>query len=330
MRGGGREAVFGRLGAMALPPFLFAPLCAILRAMPRRAPRYHLFLFLFLFSLAASACAPQTAVLWPTPGPTPYWSSGGGGQLVVPPPAATVADTVSIVGPGPTATVEVVPGNEGMTATLADFTGSVGSDPTGAKTQAFATLGLFVDPLGAYANAWWFADDGRADIYEALAVVLFTEGNTSFDVREAVMARYLWYCGGTGTHCSGAALINFLSYFQPWREPWIGRNFTNDKAAVYLEVAKDLVQGRAGLVTAVIPGADTYTADNEALNGGGSINWGLVKFHFANVHPTWDAYLRDKLRRLPNGPARLWVLTINEAARVCTSQFLCPDMTQSR
>ena len=39
---------------------------------------------------------------------------------------------------------------------------------------------------------------------------------------------------------------------------------------------------------------------------------------------------RDKLKRLPNGPARLWVLTINEAAKVCTSQFLCPDMTQSR
>ena len=86
----------------------------------------------------------------------------------------------------------------------------------------------------------------------------------------------------------------------------------------------------SGLLTAIIPGADTYVADNAALTLGGSINWGLTKFHFANVHPTWDSYLRDKLKRLPNGPARLWVLTINEASKVCTSQFLCPDMTQSR
>lgn len=292
----------------------------------------HRYLVLSLVAgLALAACAPDAAVLWPTPAPTPYWSSGGGGGgVAVAPPAATAADTVSIVLPGPTATVAVLPGNEGMTATLADFAGSVGSDPTGAKTQAFTTLGLFTDPHSTFGNAWWFADDGRADIYEALAVVLFTEGHTSFDVREAVMARYLWYCGGTGTTCSGAALINFLSYFQPWREPWIGRNFTNDKAAVYLEQARDLVHQRAGLLTAMIPGADTYVADNGALTTGGSINWGLTKFHFANVHPSWDAYLRDTLRRLPNGPSRLWVLTISDASRVCTTQFLCPNMTQSR
>ncbi len=277
-----------------------------------------------------AACAPGTAVVWPTQAPSYYASGGGGSGSNLLTPMATAADVVAIVLPGPTATVEVVPGDDGLTATLADFSGSTGDDPTGAKAQAFTTLGQFMDPHGTFGNAWWFADDGRADLYEALAVILFTEGNTSFDVREAVMARYLWYCGGTGTKCSGAALINFLSYFQPWREPWIGRNFTNDKAAVYLDQAKDLVQQRAGLLTAIIPGADTYVADREALKLGGSINWGLTKFHFANVHPTWDSYLRDKLRRLPNGPARLWVLTINDAAKVCTSQFLCPDMTQSR
>jgi len=295
--------------------------------MPRRSRRHSLFLILVLLSLAA--CAPESAVVWLTPAPTAYFSSGGGGSLSAP-PVATAADTVSIVAPGPTATVEVVPGNEGLTATLADFNGSVGNDPTGAKTQAFTTLGLFVDPHSTFGNAWWLADDGRADIYEVIAVVLFTEGNTSFDVREAVSARYLWYCGGAGTTCAGAPLINFLSYFQPWREPWVGRGFTNDKAAVYLDQARELVQQQPGLLTAMIPGADTYVADTNALTLGGSINWGMTKFHFANVHPTWDAYLRDKLHRLPNGPARLWVLTINEAGRVCTSQFLCPDMTQSR
>jgi hypothetical protein len=291
--------------------------------------RYRLFLCLLLVALAAAACAPDSAVVWPTPGPTPFFSSGGGGDLIAP-PVATAADSVSIVAPGPTATVEFVPGNEGMTATLADFSGSVGNDPTGAKTQAFTTLELFADPHNTFGNAWWFADDGRADIYEVIAVVLYTEGNTSFDVREAVSARYLWYCGGTTTNCAGAPLINFLSYFQPWREPWVSRGFTSDHASSYLDQARELVQQVPGLLTAMIPGADTYVADNDALNVGGSINWGMTDFHFANVHPTWDAYLRDKLHRLPNGPARLWVLTINEAARVCVSQFLCPDMTQSR
>ncbi|MCC7359457.1 MAG: hypothetical protein IT317_08275 [Anaerolineales bacterium] len=281
-------------------------------------------------ALALSACAPDEVVVWPTQAPT-YYSSGGGGSggnLVTPMP--TAADSVSIVPPAPTPTLEVLPGNEGLTATLADMAGAVGNDPTGAKAQAFATLGLFVDPHSTFGNAWWLSNDGRADIYEVLAVVLYTEGNTSFDVREAVMARYLWYCGGTGTTCAGAALINFLSYFQPWREPWVGRQFTNAKAAVYLDQARDLVQQRSGLLTTIIPGADSYVANTDALTLGGSINWGMVKFHFANVDPSWDSYLRDQLKRLPNGPARLWVLTINEAMRVCASQFICPDMTRAR
>jgi hypothetical protein len=229
-----------------------------------------------------------------------------------------------------TATGVPVPGDEGLRATLADFAGAVGSDPTGAKAQAYTTLQDFVSPSGLYRGAWWFRDDGRADVYEALAVIIFTEGSTSFDVRAAVAARYLWYCGGTETGCQGAALINFLSYFQPWREPWVARGFTNDKASAYEGLAEDLVHQETGLLTAMIPGADTYEHSNEALTVGGTIDWLRTPFHFANVHPSWDKYLRDNLRRLPNGPARLWVLTMSEAGRVCGSAFICPDMTEAR
>jgi sugar phosphate isomerase/epimerase len=64
--------------------------------------------------------------------------------------------------------------------------------------------------------------------------------------------------------------------------------------------------------------------------GAGSIDWPHTPFHFANVDPTWDAYLRERLRRLPNGPSRLWVLTVGEAGWVCQSQFVCEDMTRPR
>jgi hypothetical protein len=230
----------------------------------------------------------------------------------------------------PTMTPEPVPGDEGFRATLADFSASVGNDPTGAKAQAFGTLQAFVNARGAYGGAWWFQDDGRADVYEALAVILYTEGSTSFDVRAAVAARYLWYCGGTETNCQGAALINFLSYFQPWREPWMARGFTSDRASAYVDLAEDLVHQETGLLTAMIPGADAYAHSRDALTLGGPIDWGRTPFHFANVHPSWDRYLREKLRRLPNGPAGLWVLTMSEAGQACGSEFLCPDMTEAR
>jgi hypothetical protein len=231
----------------------------------------------------------------------------------------------------PTAAPTQPRADEGLQATLANYQEAVGaSDPQGAKYNAFQTLKDFVDPLGRYASAWWFRDDGQGDVYEAIAVILYTEGNTNWDVRTAVSARYLWYCGGAGTHCQGHELIDFLSYFQPWREPWMARGFTSDNAAKYEEYAHELVDQKPGLLTTLIPGADTYVHDAEGLSSASSINWQITPFHFANVDPTWDTYLRQRLRRSPNGAARLWVLTIAEAGRVCVSQFLCQDMTQPR
>ncbi len=284
-------------------------------------------------AIALSACAPAAPYVVGEVAPTSRASFGYGYSIEAPtaqPTAPAALDTVAVVIATPVPTPVPLPGNEGLSATLADATAAIGDDPTGAKYQAYSTLSRFVDPQGAYGGAWWFSDDGRADIYEVLAVVFFTEGNTSFDVREAVAARYLWYCGGSGTTCHGAALINWLSYFQPWREPWVSRGFTNAAAEKYEVLARDLVEQQPGLVSAMIPGADTYVHDRDGLSLAGPVDWNQTAFHFANVHPTWDSFLRDRLRRLPNGPARLWVLTMGEASRVCTSQFLCPDMTQAR
>jgi hypothetical protein len=218
----------------------------------------------------------------------------------------------------------------GLQATLTDYEASVGPDPSGSKYNAFQTLTDFVDPIGRYAGTWWLRDDGVGDIYEALAVILYTEGHTNWDVRTAVAARYLWFCGGAGTVCQGRELINFLSYFQPWREPWMSRGFTSDNAAQYEDFARELVNQQSGLLTTIIPGADTYVHSEDALSSVSSIDWFQTPFHFANVDPTWDAYLRRQLRRSPNGGARLWVLTMSEAGRVCGSQFICEDMTQPR
>ncbi len=222
------------------------------------------------------------------------------------------------------------PGDEGINATLKDFSGSVGSDPTGMKAAAFITLQNFADPKGIYAGAWWLADDGRATIKEVLAVILYTEGNTSWDVRTAVTARYLWYCAGQGSRCQGPALINFLSYFQAWREPWNAPGFLSDSAEVFQSLAQDTVDQRPGLLTAMIPGADTYVHSDDGLSIAGPINWINTQFHFANVDPTWDDYLHAQLRRPANGPARLWVLTMGEASQVCGSLFVCADMTLPR
>jgi hypothetical protein len=159
---------------------------------------------------------------------------------------------------------------------------------------------------------------------------LYTEGNTNWDVRTAVLARFLWYCGGQGSNCQGPALINFLSYFQPWREPWVAPGFTSDNAEQYRSLALDLITQRAGLLTAMIPGADAYVHQTDGLSLAGPIDWSHTSFHFANVDPTWDTFLRTQLHRLPNGPNRLWVLTMGEAGRVCGSQFVCADMTQAK
>jgi hypothetical protein len=251
----------------------------------------------------------------------------------VPRPTSTPVVQVSFVSGPPTSTplpTAVPPPATGISMTLQSATDSVGADPEGSKTNAYNTLAAFVDPRGQYAGSWWLQNDGQADMYEVLAVILYTEGSTNMDVRAAVAARFLWYCGGLGASCSGPALINFLSYFQPWREPWMSRGFVSASAARYLEFARDIVDQRAGLLTALIPGADTYVANRTGLDQAGSIRWHLAPFHFANVHNTWDSHLRQQLRRGPNGPAGLWVLTIDEASRVCTTRFLCQDMTRPR
>ncbi|MEP7356180.1 MAG: hypothetical protein ABI847_02945 [Anaerolineales bacterium] len=278
---------------------------------------------LALAALALAACATAQAapelVLQPRATQRP----------VIPTAEGSTSVSVAVVAATPSPVPEGWQGGEGLDSTAADYTISVGTDSSGAKTAAFTTLKDFINPHGIYSRAWWLADDGHASLAEAIAVILYTEGNTAFDVRTAVVARFLWYCGGLGSTCQGANLINYLSYFQPWREPW-NANFTSENAKKYLAFADDLVHQAPGLLTAIIPGADTYVQSQDGLSLGGPIDWNRTKFHFANVDPTWDAYLRQALRRLPDGPNRLWVLTMGDAAKVCGSQFLCADMTQPR
>jgi hypothetical protein len=275
-----------------------------------------------LVGLGLAACA-----LAPVTPPSPPFLDPAAAQ-----PLATASSSVAVAvsGPTPTPLLSGSVGDEGIQATLGDYRVATGDDPTGSKTAAFTTLQDFANPHGPYSRSWWFADDGRAEISEVLAVILYTEGNTSWDVRTAVLARFLWYCGGQGTFCQGPALINFLSYFQPWREPWVAPGFTSGSAQQYDSLARDLVNQRAGLLTAMIPGADAYVHTTDGLSLAGPIDWSHTRFHFANVDPTWDSFLRTQLHRLPNGPARLWVLTMGEAGRVCGSQFVCADMTRPK
>lgn len=272
-----------------------------------------------LVAILLPACAPQVQepmALKQRATPTP---------LVV---VAVVGPTITPTFPPGTPT-PIPDGTLGLTTTLSSYIPA--EDPEGSKTEAFATLRDFTDPNGVYRNAWWFEGDHIADIYEILAVVFFTEGNLNVRVQQAVAARYLWYCGGTGTECSGPALINFLAYFQPWREPFsAGARFTSEKAQEYLPFASDLVWQRSGLVTALVPGAEGYIRNPDALDAPSPIDWANTPFHFANVDPSWDSYLREQLGRGPNGSNRLWVLTMAEASRVCPSAFICENMTKAR
>ena len=81
------------------------------------------------------------------------------------------------------------------------------------RSQAF--LRAMSDPNGLYSNAWWFQDDGKLSSNEMLSIVLHTEGSRSPDVRKAIAARYLNYCGGEHENCSNGDLLDFLSYYQP-------------------------------------------------------------------------------------------------------------------
>jgi hypothetical protein len=253
-------------------------------------------------------------------------------------PTPTPQIVVAVVGPSPTAEPSATPaatptpvpsGAIGISATLNGYTPI--QDPDGAQVAAFATLRDFANPDGPYRGAWWFQDDGSADIYEVIAVIFYTEGNMNIKVQQAIAARYLWYCAGTNTTCSGSQLMNFLSYFQPWREPWnAGDRFASAKAQDFLPFAHDLVQQHPGLLTALIPGADIYVRNPDGLEARTPIDWPNTPFHFANVDPTWDIYLSEALGRGSNGANRLWVLTMDEARAVCPSAFVCPNMTQEK
>ena len=294
--------------------------------LPGRSALWMMWLSGLVALMMVSACQP-TATLTPAPLPTRG-------------PTATADIEVIILGPLPTATMASVvgeavalPGNAGVLATLRDYDMSVAYDPDGAIGQSFVTLRNFVDPTGPYRGAWWFQDDGLADLYEVIAVVMYTEGNTSEAVQRAVAARYLWYCGGEGPACSGRRLLNFLAYFQPWREPQAaGANFTHPHAQTYKPLAYDLVMQVPGsAVMGWIPGGAEYVHNPEGLEESGPVAWNNVPFHFANVHSTWDVYLRQRLGRGADGRNRLWVLTLAESARVCGGEgFVCPIMTEPR
>ena len=222
------------------------------------------------------------------------------------------------------------PAGSALSATLADYSAVSGDDPTGAKAAALVTLRNFVDASGPYRGAWWFEDDGSVEMEETLAVIFYGEASSSLDVRKAVAARFLWYCGGQGEKCQGHALVNFLSYFQAWREPWmVSRGFMNASAKDYLALAGDVVH-QQGILREWIPGAEWFVQNPNGLMEAGPVDWETTPFHFANVHPTWDAFLRRALGRSPNGPNRLWVLTVGEARKACQAGFVCPDMTQPK
>jgi hypothetical protein len=298
---------------------------------------------LALILLSAACDSALTVTPYPTPAPGPTATANlrvsvsisDSAPVVTPYPTpapgptatANIRVSVSISGPTPTFTPPPSDGAEGLLATLDAFTDTARLDS--AKADALATLRSFTDPGGLYHSAWWLANDGHADIYEILAVILYTEGNTNVEVTKAIAGRYLWYCGGAGLRCSGTPLVNFLAYFQPWRQPWLNHSgFISDHAQDWLWLARDMV-AQTGLVTDWIPGADKFVHDPQGLYGT-SVYWDNVVFHFANVDPSWDTYLRERLHRGPNGASGLWVLTIREAGQVCQSRFICEDMTQPK
>jgi hypothetical protein len=291
--------------------------------------------WLVVFTLCLAACA-STAPEASQPSATPVGLLAQRSPFFFDPQLTTPTANVRVVivsrpqGPTPSPAPPFADAL-GIQATLGMSIAESNPNDNVDRQAAWAMLKSFADPSGLYQGAWWFADDGRADIYEALAVILFTEGNTNTDVQKAVAARYLWYCGGAATACQGAALLNFLSYFQPWREPWaVPGGISHPAAQSHLAFARELILQKPGLLTDWIPGADRYIHDMNNLYAPSPIDWASTPFHFANVHPTWDAFLRERLRRNPNGSNRLWVLTLGEADRACRTRFICDDMTQPR
>jgi hypothetical protein len=286
--------------------------------------------WLIVIVWTASACAPSDKpsrqVSTPLPPSRPAFFSDS-----LPTPTAHVV--VTIVASGDVTSTPEAPfeGGLGLQATLQMPLDELNPNNNVDRYRAWEMLGSFTDANGPYRGAWWFVDDGRADLYEALAVILFTEGSTNLDVVRAIAARFLWYCGGAATACAGPALLNFLAYFQPWREPWRAPGgVTHIAAQKYAALAREIVQQQPGLLTQWIPGADRYVHNTTSLYAAAPVDWTSTPFHFANVHPSWDAYLRERLRRGPNGSNHLWVLTLGEADQVCRTRLVCADMTQPR
>ncbi len=197
--------------------------------------------------------------------------------------------------------------------------------------DAHGTLEDFTNIVGPYADAWWFQDDGQADMVELVAVILYTEGYPSQYVRQVVGARYLWYCGGAGYGCEGKQLLNFLAYFQPWIAPeTIPYGLDDPNATIYLNMAQDIVN-QTGQLEAWMPGASQYVHNPNALEEGSSVDWLDAPFHFANVHDSWVPYLEWALNRGNDEDSNLWVFTMREAYIVCNGEpFFCPNMTQPR
>src|SRR5437016_3079819 len=104
---------------------------------------------LALAALALAACGTAQAapdiILQPRPTQRP----------VFPTAADSTSVSVAVVAATPSPVPAAAVGGEGLAATAADYTISVGSDPSGAKTAAYTTLKDFINPHGIYAHAWW-------------------------------------------------------------------------------------------------------------------------------------------------------------------------------
>lgn len=128
--------------------------------------------------------------------------------------------------------VELGAASPGMDDTLKNY--RLINDPNGNKAAALQTLRDFANPVGPYSQAWWFADDGQADIYEVISAMLQIEARGEIRKIDQISARYVWYCAGEGINCGGDKLISFLSEYAVWRAPITAPGgFTNANAAQY-------------------------------------------------------------------------------------------------
>lgn len=184
--------------------------------------------------------------------------------------------------------------------------------------QAWGALNVFGNPNSElYPNSWWLAD-GSLSVQDVMNLVMQGEVADSQYGQQAVAARYVYYCGTT-LDCNGntTKLLEFLAYYHAWRESGI------QAGNVSLPPAQNIID-----TTNALTGGNTAYLQQIGLSGDLSAGNKDLPFHFANVSPSWDTLLRNKLGRAPNGENKFWVLTINELQRVCPSWGLVsPDMT---